>query len=69
MGGGSADAAALIKAISRLEGLNLSMDQMQKIGAKVGADVPYCLYPVMPGSRDLVKKLNRSLRTGRFQFF
>lgn len=43
MGGGSADAAALIKAISRLEGLNLSMDQMQKIGAKVGADVPYCL--------------------------
>lgn len=43
LGGASADAAALIKAVNRLEGLNLSMDQMQKIGAQVGADVPYCL--------------------------
>ncbi len=43
LGGGSADAAALIRAISRLEGLNLSMSEMQEIGAKIGADVPYCL--------------------------
>lgn len=43
MGGGSADAAALIRAVSRLESLHLSMAEMQKAGVRVGADVPYCL--------------------------
>ncbi len=43
MGGGSADAAALIHSVCRLEGLKPSLKLLQEIGAEVGADVPYCL--------------------------
>ena len=43
MGGGSADAAAAIIAANEIFGLRLSADKMLKIGARVGADVPFCL--------------------------
>jgi 4-diphosphocytidyl-2-C-methyl-D-erythritol kinase len=43
LAGGSADAACLIKALNEMENLHLSLEQMQKIGVQVGADVPYCL--------------------------
>lgn len=43
LGGGSADAAALIKALNTMEHLNLSVEQMMEAGAKVGADVPFCI--------------------------
>lgn len=43
LGGGSADAAALIKALSIVENVPLSTSEMMELGANVGADVPYCL--------------------------
>jgi len=43
MGGGSADAAAVMKAIVELEGLDVSLERLMELGAKVGADVPFCL--------------------------
>lgn len=43
MAGGSTDCAAAIKAVNELFNLNLSLDEMQNIGVKLGADVPYCL--------------------------
>lgn len=43
LGGGSADAAALIQALNRLEHLQLPVDEMMEAGAKVGADVPFCI--------------------------
>lgn len=43
LAGGSADAAGVIKGISKLMNLNLNLDDMKSIGLKVGADVPYCL--------------------------
>ncbi|MBN2877030.1 MAG: 4-(cytidine 5'-diphospho)-2-C-methyl-D-erythritol kinase [Bacilli bacterium] len=47
LAGNSVDAAAIIRGIDRLFGLNLSIEQMQKLGIKFGADIPYCLvdYP------------------------
>lgn len=42
LAGGSTDAAAVIKAINQLSGLNLSTEALQKIGFKLGADVPFC---------------------------
>lgn len=44
LGGGSADAAATLIALSELWGLNLSHDELYKIGLELGADVPVCLY-------------------------
>ncbi|MCF0245939.1 MAG: 4-(cytidine 5'-diphospho)-2-C-methyl-D-erythritol kinase [Ileibacterium sp.] len=43
LGGGSADAAALIRHLNTLEGLNLSVNDMLEIGALIGADVPFCV--------------------------
>lgn len=43
MAGGSADCAAVLKGMNELFGLNVSLEELQKIGVKLGADVPYCL--------------------------
>ena len=43
LGGGSADAAATLRGLNRLWGLNMPMAQLEAIGAKVGSDVPFLL--------------------------
>lgn len=43
LGGGSADGAAVLKALNTLFGANLCLQEMIAIGAKIGADIPYCL--------------------------
>ena len=42
LGGGSSDAAATIRGLNSLLNLELSFDEMCKLGVKVGADVPFC---------------------------
>lgn len=44
MGGGSSNAAAVIKGINTLLKLKLSKEKLIKIGGKVGADVPFFLF-------------------------
>lgn len=41
LGGGSADAAATLRGLSRLWNLNLPATMLEEIGAKLGADVPF----------------------------
>ena len=43
LGGGSADAAAVIRGMNWLYDLNLKTDDLCNIGAKVGSDVPFCI--------------------------
>ena len=43
MAGGSTDAAAVMKAINKMEHLNVSLLQLMHLGLELGADVPYCL--------------------------
>lgn len=43
MAGGSADAAAAMKGISRMFGLDTSLLELMELGASIGADVPYCV--------------------------
>lgn len=43
MAGGSADAAAALLACSVLWDLDISPEQMRELGARLGADVPFCL--------------------------
>lgn len=45
LGGGSADAAAVLTGLNRLWGLDYTLRQLQQIGLQIGADVPYCLEP------------------------
>lgn len=44
MGGGSSNAAAVIKAVNHLLKLKLTKEKLMKIGLKVGADVPFFLF-------------------------
>lgn len=43
MGGGSADAAAVLRALNAVYGEPLTEDSLLEIAARVGADVPFCL--------------------------
>ena len=43
MAGGSTDAAAALKAMNELYGLGLGLRELQELGVKLGADIPYCL--------------------------
>ena len=43
MGGGSADAAAVLVGLNELFGLGLSAAELRKVGLRIGADVPFCL--------------------------
>lgn len=44
IGGGSSNAATALVGLNALWGLNLSTEQLQTIGAKLGADVPIFVY-------------------------
>ncbi len=46
IGGGSADAAAALRALSELWGVTLPAAQMQTLALRLGADVPACLASV-----------------------
>ena len=43
LGGGSANAAAVLFGMNRLFDLRLSMEELMKRGITLGADVPYCI--------------------------
>ena len=44
MGGGSADAAAVLRGLNRLFETKLPLDTLMELGAGVGADVPFCVH-------------------------
>ena len=43
MAGGSSNAAAVLVGLNKLWNLNLSNQQLEEIGLKLGADVPFCI--------------------------
>lgn len=43
MAGGSTDAAAVFHGLNELFSLSMSLEDMKKLGVKIGADVPYCI--------------------------
>lgn len=60
LGGGSADAAATLRALNDLWGCGLGPEQLMRIGARVGSDVPALLPggPVLARGRgDMIEKV------------
>lgn len=43
MGGGSSDAAAVLRAMNELSGGHMSVEELARMGEQVGSDVPYCV--------------------------
>ena len=80
LGGGSADAAAVLVGMNELFDLGLDTEQLRTIGARIGADVPFCLsggtalaqgvgeiltpLPAPPAHRLLIAKPERGADTG-----
>jgi 4-diphosphocytidyl-2-C-methyl-D-erythritol kinase len=80
LGGGSADAAAVLVGMNELFGLGLGIEDLRGIGARIGADVPFCVsggtalgegvgdvltsLPAPPQHRLLLAKPGRSADTG-----
>ncbi|KGR76565.1 4-(cytidine 5'-diphospho)-2-C-methyl-D-erythritol kinase [Ureibacillus manganicus] len=44
LAGGSSDAAATLRGLNQLWELNLSLDTLAELGAKIGSDVSFCVY-------------------------
>ncbi len=44
LGGGSADAAATLRGLNALWGLHFDLTALCEIGARLGADIPFCLH-------------------------
>ena len=57
MAGGSSNAAAVLVGLNKLWNLNLSKESLQKIGLKLGADVPFCI----SGNAALAKGIGEEL--------
>jgi 4-diphosphocytidyl-2-C-methyl-D-erythritol kinase len=80
LGGGSADAAAVLVGMNELFDLGLDAEQLRTIGARIGADVPFCLsggtalaqgvgeiltpLPAPPAHRLMIAKPKRGADTG-----
>lgn len=57
LAGGSADGAAVLKAMNRMFHLHLSYKTLAEIGKEVGADIPFCVYQRMAVVRGIGEKL------------
>ena len=44
LAGGSADAAAVLRALNAHEGSPYSVEELAALGAKIGSDVPFCVF-------------------------
>ena len=60
LGGGSADAAAVLRALNRHEGEPLTQAELVQLAAKIGSDVPFCVQggtALVKGRGELVEAL------------
>ncbi|MGI6512770.1 MAG: 4-(cytidine 5'-diphospho)-2-C-methyl-D-erythritol kinase [Syntrophomonadaceae bacterium] len=65
LAGGSTNAAAVIKAIDQLLGLNMHLRDMLEIGQRTGSDVPFCLLgdtAIARGRGELLTRVNRRIK-------
>lgn len=44
LGGGSSDAAAVLRGLNKLWNLQLSIDELAQLGPEIGSDVSFCVY-------------------------
>ncbi|GAB3602402.1 4-(cytidine 5'-diphospho)-2-C-methyl-D-erythritol kinase [Microbacterium aureliae] len=68
MGGGSADAAAALVACDALWGADLGAAELQRLAAKLGADVPFALMGGTAVGTGRGDQLSPALAQGRFEW-
>jgi 4-diphosphocytidyl-2-C-methyl-D-erythritol kinase len=60
LGGGSSDAAAAIRALTKIYGGSLDAVEMMAMAAKIGADVPVCLHQSAAWMRGLGERITHA---------
>ncbi|MDQ0209182.1 4-(cytidine 5'-diphospho)-2-C-methyl-D-erythritol kinase [Alkalicoccobacillus murimartini] len=61
LAGGSSDAAATLRGLNELWSLNLSLDELAKLGGEIGSDVPFCVYggtAVATGRGEIIRHID-----------
>ena len=58
LAGGSADGAAVLKAMNKMFHLKLSYEKLAEIGKEVGADIPFCVYERLAVVKGIGEKLD-----------
>lgn len=59
LAGGSTDAAAVLKGLNQLWNLELTKEELMKIGVEIGADVPFCIMGGTALSEGIGEKLTK----------
>ncbi|WP_322790867.1 4-(cytidine 5'-diphospho)-2-C-methyl-D-erythritol kinase [Alicyclobacillus acidoterrestris] len=59
LAGGSSDAAATLRGMNRLFNTGLTLDELAEMGAKIGSDVPFCVYGGTAIARGRGERLTR----------
>lgn len=62
LGGGSSDAAAVLRGLNRLWSLNIAPEELARIGLVIGSDVPFCVMnetALVKGRGEVVERLPR----------
>ena len=65
MGGGTADAAEILKAINVLMDINVPINELEDVAMKVGSDVVYSLYSTLSrvqGKGEILTKINKDFK-------
>ena len=65
MGGGSSNAACVLKGLIKLYSLNISLNELLKIGSSIGADVPFFIRggcQIGSGIGDQLVKVNHTIK-------
>ena len=60
LGGGSADASAVLRGLNKLTKANLTKEELCEIGIKYGADIPFCIYEGSARCRGIGEKNKRN---------
>ena len=65
LGGGSSNAATVLKALNEIWNLNLNIESLQKIGSTIGSDVPFFInggFQEVMGTGDILKPIHFSTK-------
>jgi 4-diphosphocytidyl-2-C-methyl-D-erythritol kinase len=63
LGGGSADCAGVLRGLSEIWGLDMSLPEMMSLGGELGADVPFCILGQAGNSTALAEGTGTKLTT------
>src|SRR5699024_5847164 len=60
LGGGSSDAAAVLRGLNKLWSMNIPIEELARLGLEIGSDVPFCVInstALVKGRGEIIEKL------------